>query len=151
MMDSQERARLEKAYAAVPEEKLMELILEGEADYEEGVYNLLLEEAKRRGIEDKVNAALEAETENIRKIEAGEEAPAASAGEELVPIMILSDEKDAEKVKSILEEAGIEVCIDSLSVRKKEFPASVMVPKSRVEESVALFTVFKTNNGVVLW
>ena len=75
----------------------------------------------------------------------------AEVTEDLVPIMILTDDKDAERVRSMLEGAGIEVCIDSLSLSGKNFPASVMVQKSRIDEAVALLAGFKPNGGVVLW
>ena len=56
-MQEQERLRLKKTYEEMPEEKLIEVILEDEKEYKKQpyeAYELLLEEAKRRGIKEKI-------------------------------------------------------------------------------------------------
>lgn len=57
-MEKQERLKLKKTYEEMPEEQLIEIILEDEKEYRKApyeAYGLLLEEARRRGIEEKIN------------------------------------------------------------------------------------------------
>ena len=54
-MKSEERQRLKKLYEEIPEQQLMDMLSEDEADFEEGIYIILTEEAKRRGLDDKLS------------------------------------------------------------------------------------------------
>jgi len=63
-MDEKEKLRLKKAYEEMPEEELVEMLLEDKKAYGEGVYELVLEEARKRGIEKKVS---EQKLEEARK------------------------------------------------------------------------------------
>jgi hypothetical protein len=49
-MDEQERARLEKEYALLCDEDLKDMLDFDKDEYEEGVYEIIVQEAKRRGL-----------------------------------------------------------------------------------------------------
>jgi hypothetical protein len=53
-MNPEEIQRLKKLYEEMPEQQLIDMLSEDEADFEEGIYLLLTAEAKRRGLEDKL-------------------------------------------------------------------------------------------------
>ena len=63
-MEYQERLRLKKLYEQYSEEALLEMLSEGRQAYQEGVYELILEEAKKRGLEEKIE---EVEKNKIEK------------------------------------------------------------------------------------
>lgn len=49
-MNNEEKARLKKEYESIPDEELLEMLLLDESEYEQGVYELVEEEAERRGL-----------------------------------------------------------------------------------------------------
>lgn len=54
-MDKEKEIKLVNYYKEMPEQQLLELLSEDEDKFEDGAYTLLFEEAKRRGLEDKLN------------------------------------------------------------------------------------------------
>lgn len=50
LLNKEEELRLKKLYEEMPQEKLLEMLSAGKKNYREGVYKLILEEAKRRGL-----------------------------------------------------------------------------------------------------
>jgi hypothetical protein len=72
-MDQGKKTGLRKYYKEVPEQQLLDMLLEDEKSYEDGAYALLVEEAKRRSLEDKLNEIkirkeeIAAEKEKIEK------------------------------------------------------------------------------------
>ncbi len=62
-MLEEERSRLKKIYEDMSDEGLMERLLEGKESYQEGVYELILEEARQRGIDRIVEEAKKTEKE----------------------------------------------------------------------------------------
>lgn len=54
-MDIGKEIELRNFYKGIPEQQLWEMLAEDEKDFEEGAYRLLVEEAKRRGLEEKLN------------------------------------------------------------------------------------------------
>jgi len=104
-MDEQERLRLKKTYEELPEEKLIEVILEDEEVYKKEPYEeyeLLLAEAKRRGIEKKI--------EERKKFSQNEEC-LRHKDMNLVVIRRFPYRNEAEYAKNILESNGIEAVI----------------------------------------
>jgi hypothetical protein len=98
-MNLEERQRLKKLYEEMLEEQLIDMLSEDEVDFEEGVYLLLAEEAKRRGLEDKL--------EEIRKMK--EEKKAEKSQEEYKFIKVYTTPKLGEisVIKSILDAQNI--------------------------------------------
>ena len=58
-MDEQERLRLQKEYEMATDEDILQMLAFDKDEYEEGVYEIVLEEAKKRGL-DKRKAEVEA-------------------------------------------------------------------------------------------
>lgn len=54
-MDKEKEIKLKNFYREIPEQQLLDFLSEDEKGFEEGVYKLLVEEAKKRGIEDKLD------------------------------------------------------------------------------------------------
>jgi hypothetical protein len=54
-MDKSKEIELRKFYKEIPEQKLLDMLAEDEKNFEEGAYALLVEEAKRRGLEERFN------------------------------------------------------------------------------------------------
>ena len=52
-MDEIEKQRMQKYYSKIDEGKLRELLSEDRNDFQEGMYDLMIEEAKRRGLSEK--------------------------------------------------------------------------------------------------
>jgi hypothetical protein len=62
-MDNDRLADLRRLYKDIPEQQLIDMLSEDEQDYEIGAYRLLIEEAKRRGLEDKLDEIKRAKEE----------------------------------------------------------------------------------------
>ena len=54
-MDKGKEIELRKFYKEIPEQQLLDMLSEDEKNFEEEAYVLLVEEAKRRGLGDKLN------------------------------------------------------------------------------------------------
>jgi hypothetical protein len=64
-MNEEEKLRLKRKYKEMSEKELLELLSVDEKEFEQDIYQLLLDEAKRRGIEAKID-------ENKRQIKKSE-------------------------------------------------------------------------------
>lgn len=62
-MNPEERQRLKKLYEEMPEQQLIDMLSEDEADFEEGVYMLLTAEAEKRGLDSKLEEIRKAKEE----------------------------------------------------------------------------------------
>lgn len=98
-MDNDKLFRLRKLYKDMPEQQLIDMLSEDEKDFDEGVYSLLVEEAKRRGLEDRLS--------EIRKIK--EEQKAEKSQHEYKFIKVFTTPKLGEItfIKSILDAENI--------------------------------------------
>ena len=52
-MDEQDRARLRKEYEIATDDDILQMLAFDKDEYEEGVYELVLEEARKRGLENR--------------------------------------------------------------------------------------------------
>jgi hypothetical protein len=103
----EEREELRKIYQELPEEKLIEMVLEDEKEYKRQpyeAYELLLEEAKKRGLEDKINQRRQAgiNREDIRHEDS-----------ELVVIKRFRYRGDAGLAQGLLTDRGIESIVSA--------------------------------------
>ncbi len=55
VMDEKEKLRLKEAYSEMPDNEIIEMLLVDQSEYEKDVYDLLLAEAQKRGLETKIN------------------------------------------------------------------------------------------------
>jgi len=53
-MDNEKEIKLRNFYREIPEQQLLDMLSEDEKGFEDGAYALLVNEAKRRGLEDKL-------------------------------------------------------------------------------------------------
>lgn len=148
-MDIQERRKLKEKYKEFSNEALLDMLLEGKQAYVEGAYELLLQEAKDRGLEDKL--------EQMRKVEKQTcGAPSNKVGEEAktdtyVELVIIKSEQDYAFLKSVLEGTDIAYYFQSLSLRGKDMPVALMIEESRVSETIELFKDFQSHESIILW
>lgn len=98
-MENGNLLRLRKLYSEMPEQQLIDMLSEDENGFDEGVYTLLVEEAKRRGLEDRLT-----EIERIK-----EEQRIEKNQQEYKFIKVFSTPKLSEiaVIKSILEAQNI--------------------------------------------
>lgn len=54
-MDEKEKLRLQEEYQLLTDEEILEMLSFDKKEYEEGVYELILKEAKKRGIDKKTD------------------------------------------------------------------------------------------------
>ena len=64
-MDKEKEIELRKFYKEISEKQLLDMLAEDENNFADGAYTLLIEEAKRRGLEDKLNEIRATKEENI--------------------------------------------------------------------------------------
>jgi len=143
-MDLEEKARLQKYYAGLAEKELIEMILEGEKDYQEGAYALLQEEARRRGIEEKVEKICKAfEAQQKSGGEAGQELPP----DEFATLFETYNNSDVAFIRSILQANDIEFFVDNESFNAIQplatAPIIVKVKAAQLEEARELLADFQ--------
>jgi hypothetical protein len=120
---------------------------EGSTAYAEGAYELLLDEMKKRGIEESLEGAKSTTIEPEKVSLTNDETKV----DTFVELIIISNEQDTVFLKSVLDATDIPYYFQSLSIRGKDLPVSLMVAQPRVEEAIELLKDFKPNGGMVLW
>lgn len=68
-MKEEDKGRLRKHYAEMSDEELSEMLSVPKEEYEPGVYDLILEEAKHRGIDTEKRDKTDNESDKIRLVE----------------------------------------------------------------------------------
>ena len=114
-MEEQEKLRLKKLYEQMPEGKLIEVILEDEEEYKKQpyeAYKLLLEEAKRRGFEKKINEKKKINYEH-RMTEGLDSETETKETKDWITIHNFFDILEAQQLEQILKEHNIPVAIIS--------------------------------------
>lgn len=146
-MEMREILELKKKYSALPDEEIIDMLREGKGGYVEGAYELLLSEAKERGIGDRL--------EDNKETQEVQENPALNSPqaepETFVQLMIINNETDFGFLKSVLGEAGIVYYSQDLSLRGANLPVSLMVVESQVKKTIDLLKDFKPNGSIALW
>lgn len=102
-MDEQERLRLQKEYVLFSDEEVLEMLAFNKDEYEEGVYELVLEEAKRRGIDKKKDEIKREPRQKCSQASLNDTAISGAMVQEAI-INLLEDKGIATK-KEIMEEA----------------------------------------------
>jgi hypothetical protein len=149
-MDEQTRLILKQKYAVLPDEELTAMISEGEEEYEAEAYDLLLAEARRRGIEEP-SAEKSEEINQVKEIK--EQSP---GKEEQLPtyvqLVIVVNDTDKRALESILEPVRLPYYLQELSIRGKEWPLGLMVEQTRSEDAIELLSPrFKPSGSLILW
>ncbi|TBR18088.1 hypothetical protein EPO66_01690 [bacterium] len=149
-MDLQKNLELKEKYAKMSDEEIMAMLLEGKDEFVEGAYELLLHEAKSRGLEDKLEEPQDAvipKAENTDNVDA----PGSLVDEPYVEMVIVNNEGELESLKTIMEDTDIPFYFQSLHMKGKDLPVSLMVAISRTEEVIDLLKDFKPVGSIMLW
>ena len=145
-MDEQKRLFLKKKFAEISDYELTEFLSAGKEEYEPESYDLLLAEARKRGIE--------GQAEEIREeMNQEEEAPVEAENnvEAFVELVIVVNDKDKQAIESILNPAGIQYYFQEMNIRGKEWPIALMVEQFRFEDAVESLTKnFNTAGSLIL-
>jgi len=145
-MDIQQRSKLKEKYSLAPDEELIDMAREGSQSYAEGAYGLLLDEIKKRGIEEGLERkSVPAEPEKSGPT--NDEAKVDTFAE----LAIVINQQDKDSLESALGVTDIPFYFQSLNIRGRDWPVALMVEQSRVEDAIELFKDFKPNGGIILW
>ena len=101
-MNQDQRMRLEQEYARYSDESLLDVAELGRDDFQEGVFDIVLAEVKKRGLEEQLEERLEI-LERKQEIE--------EDGLDLVVLKRFSFMHEAELAKIVLEENDIEAIL----------------------------------------
>jgi len=146
-MDMQQRSKLREKYSLVPDEELIDMAREGSQSYAEGAYGLLLDEIKKRGIGEGLEGIKSVPAEPEKSGLTNDEAKV----DTFVELTIIINQQDKDSLESALGGTDIPFYFQSLNIRGKDWPVSLMIEQSRVEDAVELLKDFKPNGGIILW
>lgn len=142
-MNKEEKVRLQKEYEKYSDEGLLEIAESDKNEFQEGVYGIILDEIKKRGLRGKF-----IEREKIKKQQ--EEAHEHEIN--LVTIKQFSYRHEAELAKGILEDQGIEVFMsaDDCGGVRPELSFSIgvelLVKKEDLEKCREILKIIENNN-----
>ena len=144
-MKFEERLRLKEVYEKMPEQELLDMLSAGEADYEEGVFELLFEEARRRGLEEKARAMIEGFEQEKQ---AGKEKKASHEKcKEFVLIFETFNAGDMPFLRSLLDAHDIEYMVEGEDFNMIRpliaQPIVVKVNKEQLQEAEELLKDFE--------
>lgn len=148
-MEMTERMELKKKYSSLPDETISEMLLEGRDSYVAEAYELLLSEAKQRGIESRLE-----ESEKPKENVIMDEKYADEAKTEVptfIQIMIVNDNDDVKSVTNLFEGADESYYFQDLSLKGEALPVSLMVAEPFLDKAKGLLADFKPNNSIILW
>ncbi len=98
-MNLEERQRLKKLYKEMPEQQLIDMLFEDDSVFKEEALLLLTEEAKRRGLEDKLS--------EIRKMKEEKEAERKQKEHKFIRVHSTPKPGEIAVIKSILDAENI--------------------------------------------
>ena len=119
-MDEQEKLRLKKIYQEMPDKELLKLLSVDKREYKKGIYELVLEEVKKRGLEAEVTEIEKSKTEEPKQIS--------------LELLLLNALYEVEAVLNILEKKGILTKQEVLEEMKK-VKKEVEEEKDKAEEN----------------
>lgn len=130
-MDAEERRRLRKEYSLLPDEEIIEMLSVSEKEYERGVYQLIKQEARKRGIEERVDK--DKSSENSGKGEVQQEVNIPEGYREL----FVGGTMRTIKFEGVLVNNGIEYYKDSRNSAYRSYEA-VFVKESDYPKALEL-------------
>ncbi len=146
-MDLKQRLKLKETYSLLPDEELISMAQEGSNSFAEGVYALLLDEIKKRGIEENPGTGKDTPAAEVKAAPMNDE----TGVDTFVEIAIITNQGDKEILEKAIKPTDISHYFQSLNIRGKDWPVSLMVEQSRAEDAVELLQGFQPNGGMVLW
>ncbi len=148
-MSLEEELKFKKQYEELADYQVTQMLADGREAYVEGAYELLQEEATRRGIKIEVLPSPEVKTP------ASQEEPAPEPGLDVntyVQLMIINQESDRAIVEELLKQTDIPYFFQNLNIRPdKDLPIGLMVDGERCEDTIDLLKNFKPASSILLW
>ena len=151
-MDGQERIKLMKMYREMPEEQVIEILLEDEEIYKKEPYEsyeLLMQEAENRGIEEKINE-LKTKRQKQKEEQKQREEAGLQEGKRWVSVYVFFDEVDKGYLEGLFEQNKIPFRITSRlgAAYKSAFKSSqglgeLTVREDYVEEAQRIISDFE--------
>jgi hypothetical protein len=149
----EEKLKFKKQYEELADYQITQMLADGREAYVEGVYELLLEEAGRRGIKTEEKQATEnSQEEQVEKIPLKPSAEPEVDVNAFVQMVIVNDESDRKAIASILDKTDISYFFQNLHIYPHvELPVGLMVDQPRVGEVMELLKYFKPSASILLW
>jgi hypothetical protein len=149
MMAPEEKLKFKKQYELLMDGQIIQMLADGSEAYVEGAFELLQEEAMRRGLE-------------IEKPEAPQQkavlppvpAPAESEIDvnTYVQLVIINNGSDRAFIESLFAGSDILYYLQNLNIRRDiDLPVGLMVESQRVEDAIELLKDFKPSASLLLW
>lgn len=148
-MDQRERLKLQKQYEQYADTQVLDLLRDGPGAFVDGAYDLLEQEARRRGIAPDEPSAQQKDQE-------GRPAPALPGEdpglpEAFVEIAVINSDVDRSAVERAMEATGIPYHFMRMSMAGKELPLALMVDQGRIEDAVTALQPVPLSGSIALW
>jgi len=149
-MKPEEQLKFKKQYEILADSQLVQMLSDGKDAYVQGAYELLQEEAGRRGIKINDSSPIEEEIKQPEKSPSCAGQPEDNA---FVQVMIINCESDQVFIESLLNGTDISYFFQNLGIPRRyiAFPVGLMVDEQRVEEAIELLKDFKPAASFRLW
>jgi hypothetical protein len=152
-MSPEEKLKFKKQYEELADYQIIQMLSDGREAYVEGAYELLREEARRRGLEiEEKQVAVDPPEEPVEKIPLQPSAEPEVDLNAYVQMVIVNHESDRKTIASILDKTDIAYFFQNLHIYPHvELPAGLMVDQPRVGEVMELLKHFKPASSILLW
>ena len=149
-IDQDEKLKFKKQYEVLADGQLIQMIADGSGAYVEGAYELLQEEAQRRGLEIK-NPGQPEEKNDQPQVRPSSGEPQLDVNT-YVQLAIINHESDRAFIESLFNETDIPYFFQNLNIRRDiSLPVGLMVDQPRVEDAIELLKDFKSSVSITLW
>jgi hypothetical protein len=146
-MTPEEKNKLKKQYESFTDGQISQMIFDGPQAYVEGAYELLQEEARRRGLE--IGEPPAEEVKIFEEQPGGQPQPDVNT---YMQLAIINNQSDRSFIASLFDGTDIPYFFQNLHIRQDiDLPAGLMVDSLRVEESIELLKDFKPSSSILLW
>jgi hypothetical protein len=152
-MSLEEKLKFKKQYEELADHQITQMLAEDREAYVEGAYELLQEEAQRRGLEiEEKQAVKDFPEEPVEKIPLQPLAEPEVDVNAYVQMAIVNDESDRRTIASVLDKTDIAYFFQNLHIYPQvELPVGLMVDQPRVGEVMELLKHFKPSASILLW
>jgi len=148
-INQDELLKFRKQYEALADVQLIQMLADGSDAYVAGVYELLQEEARRRGLEIKDPGHPEEKNSQPEVQPYREPQPGADT---YVQLVIINHESDRAFIESLFNETDIPYFFQNLNIRPDiGLPLGLMVDQPRVDDAIELLKDFKSGGSITLW
>lgn len=150
-MDQNEKERLRKQYSRYADLQIESMLADSPEAFVEGAYELLLEEAGRRGIKLQEDPGMSEDGRICAGKDQGRVADASDPVEAFVQIMIVNSLSDKAAVESVLDSNKMRYYLQNISVGGKDLPLALMVAQGSVAQSIEYLESLDLSRSISLW